>query len=176
MVSAASNPGYMLTIALLLLLFMALPKVPQAWYYFLSSHLIPLCQPPIGTFHRSQSWISDQCPTQRHRERSIFWQYQKTNTETHNWTTCRKWEILKYSVLNEMTSSNIFPQVSGRRGGREVVRTRKHGLRKQHLPDITGLMDIRVQRPRPHAQGHTGLCQMGSQCWEREVGMDSPHF
>lgn len=170
-----SDPGYWLTIALSLPLLTALPKVPQAWLCFLSNHLIPCVSLlPIVTFYQGPHWarVLIRAPL-----RDTIKEGSSCNTreliESHNLTMCRKWQILEYSVLNKMPLSNTFPHS---RGGRKVVRAKENGPRKQHLRDITGLMHLRIQGLRPHAQGHIGLSHMGSQCWEREVGMGPPHL
>lgn len=44
---------------------------------------------------------------------TVFLQWMRTNTETHNWMMCREWETLKYSVQNRMSPSNCSPWSSG---------------------------------------------------------------
>lgn len=46
-------------------------------------------------------------------QRSIFFQWMGINTEAHNWTMCREWEIWEHSILNGILSSKPFHQGSG---------------------------------------------------------------
>lgn len=57
--------------------------------------------------------------------RSFFYSGDGT-TETHNWTKCREWETLEFSVLNEMSSTDP-PLVPGMCTEEETVIVRVKG-------------------------------------------------